>query len=258
VRAPPPRCCPSTASKRLVHTRRSPAPPPTLLFVRVRRRFGGSDDADFDTPLHDWAAAERVLVRLATSSTHVAPATRTLGTTHSHHSPPDALELPPLGAIGHTTPLAIQAPPLGYSDELARRAALASGKGWYFSVADFDAALLHGLLTLKPTCDEDRHGVATMVVDLTRETVHFAPYDAPGVGATAACAPAAASPSGPVGGAAAHSGTLKEPCGMNEVEGQLSPKGVDELVGEDTEPLSPKPSLLREESPSSIIDVPFP
>ena len=51
--------------------------------------------------------------------------------------------------------MAIQRPPLAYSDDLARRGAQEAGCDWYFSVADFEHALLHGALALKPVSSGD-------------------------------------------------------------------------------------------------------
>lgn len=50
----------------------------------------------------------------------------------------------------------IQRPPLAYTDELARAAANDCGAGWYFSIADFDMALLEGTLQLKSTTSAER------------------------------------------------------------------------------------------------------
>ena len=43
----------------------------------------------------------------------------------------------------------VQRPPLAYSDEAARAGAEACGRAWYFSVGDFERALLHGTLELR-------------------------------------------------------------------------------------------------------------
>merc|ERR1712216_733376 len=45
----------------------------------------------------------------------------------------------------------IQTPPLSYTDELARRGASEAGCEWYYSIEDFENALLHGILELKRT-----------------------------------------------------------------------------------------------------------
>jgi hypothetical protein len=50
--------------------------------------------------------------------------------------------------------LTILHPPVAYSDDLARRAAVLAGYNWYFSIADFDEALLTGTLELKAAHDE--------------------------------------------------------------------------------------------------------
>ena len=56
----------------------------------------------------------------------------------------------------------IQRPPLGYSDESARRLAQEAGCEWYFSIADFDEALLNGTIAIKHT-----GGLPSMHVELS-------------------------------------------------------------------------------------------
>ena len=61
--------------------------------------------------------------------------------------------------------LSIQRPPLAYTDHLARVGALEAGKCWYFSIADFELALVDGALKLKQT-----DGEAALTVDVTGTT----------------------------------------------------------------------------------------
>lgn len=62
--------------------------------------------------------------------------------------------------------LTIQRPPLGYSDESARRLTVEAGCEWYFSIADFDEALLHGTIDIKHV-----HGTEpSMRLDLSKVT----------------------------------------------------------------------------------------
>ena len=48
--------------------------------------------------------------------------------------------------------------------ELARRGAEEAGKAYYFSIADFEAALLHGILELKSV---EKGETAKFTIDLT-------------------------------------------------------------------------------------------
>jgi len=73
-----------------------------------------ADEPDFDLLLYDWQVAETQLAHLQTLDG-----------------------------------LAIQSPPLAYTDDNARTGAAEAGKSWYFSIADFESALLTGVLELK-------------------------------------------------------------------------------------------------------------
>lgn len=90
---------------------------------RARRRFGTGDGSAFEAPLRDWSSAELSLAHLEASSG-----------------------------------LSVQRPPLAYSEEAARRGAEETGRDWFFSIADFEHALLHGTLEIKPTSRALRAG----------------------------------------------------------------------------------------------------
>lgn len=83
---------------------------------------------DADYPLYDWKLAERAI--------------NILEKEHGLH---------------------IQHPPLAYSDESARRLSKEAGCSWYFSIADFDEALLNGSVTLRHT-----DGDQTMVLPIDK------------------------------------------------------------------------------------------
>ena len=93
---------------------------PTAHALATRRRFGPGESSTFEHILCDWSVADRKLRQLERSE-------------------------------GMT----IQRPPLAYSDDLARRGAQEAGCDWYFSVADFEHALLHGALELKQVRSRD-------------------------------------------------------------------------------------------------------
>lgn len=66
---------------------------------------------------------------------------------------------------GEAVGLTIQRPPLAYSESRARRGALEAGRCWYFSIRDFERALLEGEFELKQT-----DGDATVRIDLAGAT----------------------------------------------------------------------------------------
>lgn len=157
-------------------------------------RFGDGEDATFDFDLFEWSAAERVLALLGTQDSPEAGGAY-------------------LGAI--------QKPPLAYSNELACRAAIATGCTWYFSIFDFESALLDGVLTLHPTQREMGHKRITIDLHLEQAVVTSVPSR------------------DPTAFAAAKTTSCASP---DKTSIHCQP--------------DPKPDYRREESPSSIIDQP--
>ena len=122
---------------------------PIPLSTRTHRRFlsaaglSADAEADFDQTLFDWSIAERVLSELE-----------------------DGPRM-----------LRIQRPPLAFNDELARAAAKEAGCAWYFSIADFESALLDGIFVLKPTSSGpfSRSNTSTTIKITAEEMARYSP-----------------------------------------------------------------------------------
>ena len=66
---------------------------------------------------------------------------------------------------------------LAFNDELARAAAKEAGCAWYFSIADFESALLDGIFVLKPTSSGpfSRSNTSTTIKITAEEMARYSP-----------------------------------------------------------------------------------